>query len=259
MSNSVFEYYPVKIRKFDVSTMKPDSVVVAIGRRRSGKSTLIRDILYQMRIIPRGYVMSGTEHASPFFSQFVPPKYTFSGFRSHILQNLIEVQKKKVAKEIAFLKETAVSRGLPAGQPKPTNETRQFLVMDDLLAEAKEWTKDENVRDLFFNGRHYNIFYTLSLQSMQGIPSSFKGNADYIFIFKESSPDTRKKINQVFGFGSYDDFSSLMDACTNDYECLVIDTTSKTNKVEDMVFFYKARTEIPTFRMGESTPRFWDP
>jgi len=36
-----------------------------------------------------------------------------------------------------------------------------------------------------------------------------------------------------------------MDQCTENYECLVIDNTTKSNKLEDNVFWYKAETHTP--------------
>ena len=45
-----------------------------------------------------------------------------------------------------------------------------------------------------------------------------------------------------------------MNQCTENYECLVIDNTCKSNKIEDMVFWYKADNH-PPFKMG--APEFW--
>ena len=35
-------------------------------------------------------------------------------------------------------------------------------------------------------------------------------------------------------------FCQTMDACTENFECLVIHNASKSNKIEDQVFWYKA-------------------
>ena len=45
-----------------------------------------------------------------------------------------------------------------------------------------------------------------------------------------------------------------MDDCTQNYECLVIDNTSKSTNFEDVVYWYKA--EERHFRLGHS--KFWD-
>ena len=55
-------------------------------------------------------------------------------------------------------------------------------------------------------------------------------------------------------FPTYEIFSQVMDQCTSNYECLVIDNTTKSNKIEDMVFWYKADNH-PAFKLG--APEFW--
>ena len=45
-----------------------------------------------------------------------------------------------------------------------------------------------------------------------------------------------------------------MDACTNNFECLVIDNTTKSNKIEDMIYWYKA-DDHGEFTLG--APEFW--
>jgi hypothetical protein len=45
-----------------------------------------------------------------------------------------------------------------------------------------------------------------------------------------------------------------MDACTENYECLVLDNTSKSNDVTNCVFWYKAALR-KNFRCGSSA--FW--
>ena len=38
----------VKLRKFDMKMIPQDAVCVFIGRRRTGKSTLVKDLLFQV-------------------------------------------------------------------------------------------------------------------------------------------------------------------------------------------------------------------
>jgi hypothetical protein len=45
-----------------------------------------------------------------------------------------------------------------------------------------------------------------------------------------------------------------MDQCTQNYECLVISNNTQSNKLEDIVFWYKASLH-GEFRIGD--PRFW--
>jgi hypothetical protein len=44
-------------------------------------------------------------------------------------------------------------------------------------------------------------------------------------------------------------FFQVMDSCTENYECLVLDNTGTSNKIEDNVFWYKAPVR-KNFRLG---------
>ena len=45
-----------------------------------------------------------------------------------------------------------------------------------------------------------------------------------------------------------------MDSCTENYECLVLDNTSKSNKIEDCVFWYKGENH-EDYKLGSN--QFW--
>ena len=61
------------LKKFDMKNIsfRPDEnkgpVIVLIGRRDTGKSYLVRDLLYYHQDIPIGTVISGTEAGNGFF------------------------------------------------------------------------------------------------------------------------------------------------------------------------------------------------
>ena len=50
---------------------------------------------------------------------------------------------------------------------------------------------------------------------------------------------------------SFDHFCNILDACTQDHECLVIKTSGNTSDLRDQVFWYKAEAHTD-FRVGNS-------
>ena len=58
----------IQLRRFDISEIKDDKVVVLIGKRDTGKSILCKDIMSHHTGIPAGQVISGTESANEFYS-----------------------------------------------------------------------------------------------------------------------------------------------------------------------------------------------
>ena len=54
-----------------MSSIKPDKVIVLIGKRETGKSFLCKDLLYYHKNIPVGNVISATESANCFYGNII--------------------------------------------------------------------------------------------------------------------------------------------------------------------------------------------
>ena len=83
----------VKLQKFAMSKIEDDKVVVLIGKRETGKSYLVKDLLYYHQDIPIGTVISGTEAGNGFYSSHVPKLFIHGEFDTQIVQNMIKRQK----------------------------------------------------------------------------------------------------------------------------------------------------------------------
>ena len=88
----------LELRKFNMSEIKDDKVVVLIGKRDTGKSFLCRDILYHHQDIPVGQVISGTEGANQFYSKLVPKLFIHDEFKTDIVHNMLKRQKMMIDK-----------------------------------------------------------------------------------------------------------------------------------------------------------------
>ena len=228
----------LKLKKFDMASIKDDKVVVFIGKRETGKSFLVKDLLWHHRDLPVGTVISGTEGANQFYSKTVPPIFIHDEYTPEIINNFVKRQKKLVNKQVK-------------GDPEYRNiDTRAFLILDDCLYD-NSWVKDKNIRALFMNGRHYKAFFIITMQYALGITPNLRTNVDYVFVLREPYHSNRKKLfEQYCGmFPNYEFFCNVMDQCTENFECLVINNNAKSNKLEDQVFWYKAEPH-PDFRLG---------
>jgi hypothetical protein len=226
--------------------MKSDKVVVFIGKRETGKSFLVRDLLYYQQDIPIGTVISATESANQFYGNIIPSLFIHDEYESNIIINVLKRQK-LVIKE---LKKQFHEKGVTNIDP------RSFLILDDCLADST-WTKDKNVRALFMNGRHYKMLFVITMQYCMGIPPNLRTNVDYIFILRENIIANRKRLYDQYAgmFPTFEIFCQVMDQCTENFECLVVNNNAKTNKLEDQVFWYKADTH-KDFKVGAA--EFWE-
>ena len=73
-----------------------EAVIVMIGRGDTGKSILVRDLLYFHQHIPVGTVISGTESGNEFHSQLVPKLFINDNYDSSIVNNFLVRQRKLV-------------------------------------------------------------------------------------------------------------------------------------------------------------------
>lgn len=95
------------------------------------------------------------------------------------------------------------------------------------------------------------------MQYPLGIPPTLRTNIDYVFILRENYIANRKRIYENYAgmFPTFESFCQVMDQCTENYECLVINNNSKSNKLQDQVFWYKADSHND-FRLGSK--EFWE-
>lgn len=79
-----------------------------------------------------------------------------------------------------------------------------------------------------------------------------RSQVDYVFTMKENTIQNRMKLYKMFFgvFGTFDDFSAVLDRCTQNYETLVLDNTMQTNGPADCIFWYKAKLDNGPFRLG---------
>lgn len=242
----------LELKKFDMRniTFKPDEnkgpVIVMIGRRDTGKSFLVRDLLYHHQDIPVGTVISGTEAGNGFYAQHVPKLFIHEEYSSILIENILRRQKavlKQMKKEEATYGRSRV-------------DPRTFAILDDCLYD-QSWTRDKLMRLLFMNGRHWKVMLIITMQYPLGIPPNLRTNIDYVFLLREPYMTNRKRIweNYASMFPTLESFSAVMDQTTENYECLVINNNAKSNKLNDQIFWYKAEKR-PDFRLGSK--EFWE-
>jgi hypothetical protein len=242
----------LELRKFDMRSITFDPkenkgpVIVLIGRRDTGKTFLVKDLLYHHQDVPIGTVISGTEAGNGFYGKLVPKIFIHEEYNTVLIENVLRRQRaimKKCQGEIETYK-------------KMMTDPRTFVILDDCLYDAT-WTKDKLMRSLFMNGRHWKVMLIITMQYPLGIPPNLRTNIDYVFILRENYLSNRKKIweNYASMFPTLEAFCSIMDQTTENYECMVISNNAKSNKINDQVFWYKAENR-PDFKLGAK--EYWE-
>ena len=242
-----------QLRKFDINMLKDrceiDSrkspMMVIIGKKDTGKSFLVRDILFNcQQSLPVGTVISGTEVANEFFQHMVPSKFIHDKYSPQIVMNVI---KRQMNVKQARNKDKNARGGQSSIDP------RAFLILDDCLYDST-WIKEESTRYVFMNGRHIDMMTIITMQYPLGITPNLRTNVDFVFILRENILGNRRRIYENYAgmFPTFEMFCDFMDQCTENYEGLVICNNVSSNKLDDQVFWYKA-SEHPPFRLCDQS------
>ena len=242
----------LELKKFDMKkiTFKPNEsqgpVIVLIGRRDTGKSFLVRDLLYYHQDIPIGTVISGTEAGNGFYGKMVPKLFIHDEYNTAIIENILKRQKivvKQIKKEMEAYGRSSI-------------DPRTFVILDDCLYD-NSWAREKLMRLLFMNGRHWKVMLVITMQYPLGVPPNLRTNIDYTFILREPYIANRKRIYENFAgmFPTFESFCQVMDQCTENYECLVVSNKAKSNKLEEQIFWYKAAPHRD-FKLGSK--EFWE-
>lgn len=210
-----------------------DSSVV----HNTGKTHLITSLIYEKRAcFPIGLVMSGTEDSNHHFAKMIPSTFIYNKLDMNVLERFIKRQ--KIAK--SYLQNPWA-----------------LLLLDDCMDDPKMFN-NPLFQGIYKNSRHWNIMYILSMQYCMDIKPVIRTNVDGTFILREPNIRNRKAIWENYA-GIIPDFGlfcELMDELTSDYCALYINNRTTSNKLEDCVFWYKAKDVPKDFKLGSKY--YWD-
>jgi hypothetical protein len=223
-----------KITQFDPSKAKTNCVWLLIGPRNTGKSVLLKDLLYKTRHnYDFGMAMTKTVSTVKMLKEFLPHKliftkgYDFEFGERFLITSARLVENGKIRKNV--------------------------LILDDCMFDNKVM-KTKTQKDLHLNGRHYQTSIFNTTQYCMIIPNDIRTNIDYIFALRENINANKKRLFEYFFglFPSYAAFNKVFTACTANYGCLVIDKTKASSSIKECIFWYVADPEIPKFKIGKS-------
>lgn len=238
----------LKIKELDPDIINPStsnynkkgqggSKIVVIGKPGTGKTTLITSLLHEKsHIFPSAMVISGTEDSNHHYGKIIPPVFVFNKYSKQKVEEF--VRRQKIAKEHLA-------------------NPWSVLLLDDCTDDPKIFN-DPLFQGLYKNGRHYSMLYILSLQYCMDIKPVIRTNIDGTFILRESNMKNRKTLWENYAgiIPDFKMFCDILDQITDDYTALYIHNATTSNKMEDCIFWYKAKPVPKNFTFGSD--EFWD-
>ena len=225
----------LRLNEFDPSRIKSNSTILIIGKRGSGKTVLMKDIAYHLsraKKIDMAVGFSATEDSNKNLSSFIPRSLIHKRYKPEIVHKIYSMQQKHSKKD---------------------RMQNVALIMDDVLYEKGQFN-GELIRKLFFNGRHYKLLIMLLAQYSMDLNPSLRGNIDLVFVARDLVFANRERLyKNFFGiFPSFSSFDKVMQKVTQNYTFLVlVNNDARSTKPEDVLFYYRAKAELPEFRLGK--------
>jgi hypothetical protein len=226
----------LKIQKWDPSKIKPHRIILLIGRRGTGKSSMMEDILFHIAPgIDIALAMSPTEESLGMFRNHMPEPWLFNGFSQSKVEEMIEMQRSM------------------AHQSKAKSI---LLALDDCLYE-KSIMRSTAMRNIHMNGRHLHVTMINAAQYLVDIDPALRTQIDYVVCLKENIWTNRQRLHRFFFgcFHSFEEFSRVLEKVTENYGALVLDNTATSSNLSDCIYWYRASLNLPSYRIGR--PIFW--
>nr|QYA18283.1 putative A32 virion packaging ATPase [Clandestinovirus] len=219
-----------------------DKVIAVVGKRGSGKTTLMKDII--SNVYPRienGIVFSPTECANGTWGKIFPPTNVYGEFNEEAIKNAKQYQMEKK-------KETARRFKRQFGRPAANFDELKpympcFLIIFEDCFYDNTIKNNKSLRDLLMNGRHFNFFVMLALQYYLDISPGLRNQIDFAIFCKEANGETLRKLHkQAFSamIERFKDFKRIFDRHTENRGYLILTPTANSNKAEEVVFYYRA-------------------
>lgn len=171
ISRSLQKQIRISLKRFNLEKMDDASMIVIVGKRSSGRTSLIQDILQRFKHIPAGLVVSRVEHLEQKYKDVVPAdciRYELDGVSEEVLERQAQARNQSSITEHSVV------------------DPRFFLVLDDVMF-AHGWQDDTSMQEVLWNGAKHDILRIVSLGYFLGLSKTIRDKIDWIIIFQEES------------------------------------------------------------------------
>lgn len=223
------------MERFDPACVKPHRVYFLIGRRGTGKSVLLLNLMRSLSTSIDFWLL-----VTPTTDTELSWRFNRDGSERAPQCCIIRYDKydKSILARLMAKQDRIKRRG---GTPRSV-----AIVLDDCMYD-KGSMRSEEIRQVLYNGRHSNITLLVTSQYLMDIDAGIRVNIDYVFTFRDDTPVNVKKMREYYcGAYSAQQFQKVYHACTEGYRCMVVD------RIRQRVEWYLSpftEDNMPPFRL----------
>lgn len=230
-----------KIKKFDIENIKQNKNILIIGPKYSGKSHLLKDILYYIDA-EFAVLINPNEFATNFYGKVLPEQCKQDELTNELLEKICNRQKTL----IEYRNKHRIS--------KRDMDIQSSLIMDNCVPDLMDlkWQTNKFFKFLFRSGTDAELSTIFTAPYPLKIPDHYIPSIDYVFILRDSNNKNKKKIYDMFCgmFNDFKKFQEVMNTCTQKYSCLVVDRTKVSSDSTDAVYWYRAPEKLQDIHLG---------
>jgi hypothetical protein len=241
----------IQPRPFNPELIGNDATCVFFGKRRTGKSFMIRYLLYQKRkVFPYGLVFTKTKF-NYFWQNHFPDEYIHKGINNVALANLMERQ--------ATLSEKIHQGKLKESMcPKNKHQVNPYviIVFDDVISDGETMKRNRLIQGLFTEGRHLKTSVYFATQYAKGVSTISRANCDFAFIFKQVQHLQLEALAEDFlGMLPKRVGMHIINKFAEGRQTLVVDCSSNSTNPNEILYVFTAQETPEKFKMG--CKEFW--
>jgi hypothetical protein len=203
------------ITKFNISNMVKSPLICLIGKKGTGKSWIITNIIDNLNItdtfLENTLIISPKEKTSNFYSQLYK--------KAKIIYKFDE----KVVEEYFY-------------------KRKGCIVFDDCFSSTSDWQKSNIIQQIMVNNKYYGVPVIFSMQFTLGLKPELRSNFDYVFMLADDYIANKKRMYDHYAgmFPTFNVFNKVYDVLTEDFSSMVISQRGLTKNITDKIFWFKA-------------------
>lgn len=204
--------------------------VTCYGRRRTGKSFFLRNLLFLLQDRwPFGMLFSTTAF-NGFWTKHMPAKFCTHRF---------ELFESKARRLIEYQELMTLALQMFPELWKLINP-RKFVLLDDVIADKR--LRFSDCLDQFGStGRHLNTDVFVTTQHAKGLNPCWRNNTDFPVIFQQHSLEQIEALFDAHGnFLDRKQFHKIILQYTQKNYCVILNASCKSHNFYDYVKVYKA-------------------
>lgn len=163
---------------FKEEYVKHNLVWILAGKRRTGKTYLLRQIIFNWYKKFKFFMVMSTTAFNQFWQAYIPSQFVHEGWKPQVIQALLKRQRNLIAK-------VCKERGIEPDEARELPEVQMVLILDDIIADKYKVRSNKYLSELFVAGRHYGITLFITTQYVNAIASDMRGNTDIFIAFNQ--------------------------------------------------------------------------